>query len=138
MIELNEQLKQSIFEQGEKTYPNECCGFLLGDIDGQNIKHIKEIKPADNTKDAKEQYHRFKIEPQDFLNMQVYAMKKGLDILGFYHSHPDHPSAPSEYDREHALPFYSYIIVSIQKGKAASIDSWVLSADRAFEKETTM
>jgi proteasome lid subunit RPN8/RPN11 len=82
--------------------------------------------PGRNTFEADEQYHRFSIDPMLQLKAEKEAEGTGKMVLGFYHSHPDHPARPSEYDREHAWPFYSYVIVAIEKGRAADMTSWVL------------
>ncbi|MDR2164951.1 MAG: M67 family metallopeptidase [Zoogloeaceae bacterium] len=136
MIRLPETLDAAIRAEGEKAYPNECCGVLLGRLDADGARVTEEILPIDNAREAGEQYHRFRIEADDFLRAEHVARETGRDVLGFYHSHPDHPADPSEYDREHALPFYSYIIISVRGGKAAELASWELTLDRArFEAE---
>jgi proteasome lid subunit RPN8/RPN11 len=95
------------------------------------------VLPFANKFESGEQYHRYLITAQDMLQGEIEAEKLGLDVIGVFHSHPDHPAQASEYDREHALPWYSYLIVSVQKGRAASARSWVLSDDRAkFVEET--
>jgi proteasome lid subunit RPN8/RPN11 len=125
----------AIRSEGESAYPNECCGILLGvqiyDAAGaDNGKQVEEIIPIDNAREEAEQYHRFRIEPEDLMKAERAARKQGRDVLGFYHSHPDHPAKPSDYDREHALPFYSYVILAVHEGKAAELSSWELAEDR--------
>jgi proteasome lid subunit RPN8/RPN11 len=116
-----DNIKLQISKEGELAYPNECCGFILEDY---------EIIPVDNSREDEEQYHRFVITPEDFLHAELTAQKHGSEIIGIYHSHPDHPAKPSDYDREHGLPFYSYVIVAVEKGVATDITSWKLSDDR--------
>jgi len=124
-----------IREHGARDYPHECCGVLLGNQDGDN-KVITEARPLSNAREDSK-HNRFVISPQDMLESEKYARQKGLDLLGFYHSHPDHPARPSEYDREHAWPWWSYVIVSVQKGRPADLTSWVLAEDRSrFEEES--
>ena len=123
-----------IIEHAEQTYPDECCGALLG-LEADGVKTVCEILPITNAREQAEQYHRFTIEPDDVMKAERTAMKKGLDVLGFYHSHPDHPAKPSDYDREHALPVWSYPIVSVLSGKAAEIKCWLLSDDREIFNE---
>ncbi|MDR0563997.1 MAG: M67 family metallopeptidase [Azoarcus sp.] len=136
MIRLSLSLSQAIRAEGEKTYPNECCGILLGVVDGSNARMATEIIPINNAREADEQYHRFRIEADDFMRAENLAREKGCDVLGFYHSHPDHPARPSGYDQDYALPFYSYIIVSVEKGKATHLTSWELRANRSqFDEE---
>jgi proteasome lid subunit RPN8/RPN11 len=137
MITLGNELEQAIRAEGEKAYPNECCGILLGKIEsaesgsGTGRRRTERIIPIENSKEEAEQYHRFEIQPEDLMRAELAARKEGRDVLGFYHSHPDHPAEPSDFDREHALPFYSYIIVSVEKGRAGNLRSWELAPDRA-------
>lgn len=114
---------------GEKGYPDECCGFLLGTGNGTG-KEVVDIMPASNQRENSERYHRFTISPQDYMKCEKYAREHELEIIGFYHSHPDHPARPSDYDREHGWPWYSYIIVSVKEQKAAEMTSWILQDDR--------
>jgi proteasome lid subunit RPN8/RPN11 len=134
MIKLSAQWQKAIRAEGENAYPNECCGVLLGAINNNDDRLVEHIIPITNTREAEEQYHRFKIEAEDLLRAEKEARRKNNEVLGFYHSHPDHPARPSEYDRNNALPFYSYIIVSVkkspEKSKAAELTSWRLTEDR--------
>jgi proteasome lid subunit RPN8/RPN11 len=92
---------------------------------------VEAIVPIENAWDAGEQYHRFQISPEDMMQAEREARKRGLDVLGFYHSHPDHPARPSDFDREQALPFYSYIITAVEQGRAGELASWELKTDRS-------
>ncbi len=130
MLFLPPQCESTICGEGQKAYPNECCGVLLGSIEDSGDKRVKQTQAINNAQTDSEQYHRFLITPEDMLNAEQAARKLGLDVVGFYHSHPDCPAAPSDYDRDHALPFYSYVIVSVQKGEAKELTSWELAADR--------
>ncbi len=136
MIVMTEGQKRAIDAHGEKTYPNECCGIMLGEVLGDGTKVLKELLPVDNSREDGEQYHRFEIRAEDLLKAEKVAAAKHLDVVGFYHSHPDHPSKPSEYDRSHAFLFYSYIIVAVEKGKAGAFTSWELNKEFQFEPET--
>jgi proteasome lid subunit RPN8/RPN11 len=136
LIIANEAVLKGIAAEGEKSYPNECCGIIFGRVGEKGEKRVEFIKPIRNSRAAEERYHRFRIEPGDYLRAEVFAAENGLDIIGFYHSHPDHPAVPSEYDREHAFPYYSYIIVSVCEGRVEDITSWELTSDRTtFVKE---
>jgi len=117
--------------EGEKAYPNECCGVLLGVLAEDGNKSVTQILPIVNEFSQGEQYHRFLITPENMLDAEKKARSLKLDVLGFYHSHPDHPAKPSDYDRDHALPFYSYIITAVEKGKANQTTSWILLDDRS-------
>jgi len=122
--------------EGKKAYPNECCGILFGSLDEKGEKTVTQILPIKNEFSEGEQYHRFLITPENMLDAEKKARALKLDVLGFYHSHPDHPAKPSDFDREHALPFYSYIITSVEKGEALDFTSWILKDDRsAFDLE---
>ena len=130
---------QQIEEEGAQTYPNECCGILIGrDVsDGTCTRRINErLEPMQNVFDEAQQKRRFAVDPLALMKAEKSAAAEDTLVVGFYHSHPDHPARPSEYDREHAWPFYSYVIVAITKGKAADMTSWVLNeTTEQFEKQ---
>jgi proteasome lid subunit RPN8/RPN11 len=124
-------LHRQIEAEGTAAYPNECCGMLIGrDVEANGVRRrmVERLVAGTNTFDADEQYHRFSIDPLQQLKVEREAEKEGRVLLGYYHSHPDHPARPSEYDRQHAWPFYSYVIVAIEKGKPVDMTSWVLDA----------
>jgi proteasome lid subunit RPN8/RPN11 len=131
MIALSAELEAAIRGEGEAAYPDECCGILLGRLSGDGRKIAEAVMPIVNAREAEERHHRFRIEPEDLMRAEKEARKQGRDVLGFYHSHPDHPARPSDYDREYALPFYSYIIVAVERGRAGDFTSWELAADRS-------
>ena len=130
---------RQIEEEGAQTYPNECCGIMIGrDMsDGTCVRRIVErLEPMQNVFDAEQQRRRFAVDPLALIRADKAAGAEGMVVLGFYHSHPDHPARPSEYDREHAWPFYSYLIVSIAQGKAVDMTSWVLEDEsRTFLRQ---
>lgn len=125
----------TIRRHGEATYPEECCGLLLGTHTTEwNV--VAEVRPLDNERDDS-RHNRFLITPETMLKADRAARERGLDVVGFYHSHPDATAVPSEFDREHAWPTYSYIIVSVREGAAVELKSWTLADDRArFHPET--
>jgi len=131
MLKLSLDMGKNIREDGERAYPNECCGVLIGEVDNDGVKTVKRTLTIDNAREEGEQYNRFLITPEDMMKAEQSARAMKLDVVGFYHSHPDHPSAPSGYDKDHALPFYSYIIVSVDKGKSQILTSWELKDDRS-------
>jgi proteasome lid subunit RPN8/RPN11 len=135
VISLSADGAAAIRAEGEKAYPNECCGVLLGTTGESGRKKAESLLPIDNNREQAEQYHRFEIRSEDYLEAEREAGRQNRDILGFYHSHPDHPAVPSAFDQNNALPFYSYIIVSVEKGKAVDIRSWELTADRSEFRE---
>jgi proteasome lid subunit RPN8/RPN11 len=134
-IILTPQQYQQIEGEGSKAYPNECCGILFGrDVAGKRI--IDRLMPAPNDFETGEQYHRFSISPKLLMQAEQNASENGDLVLGFYHSHPDHPARPSEYDRQHGWPFYSYIIVAIEKRVPGALTSWVLNeTTEQFEEQ---
>jgi proteasome lid subunit RPN8/RPN11 len=96
----------------------------------------ERVLPVDNARESAAAHHRFEITPKDFLRAEREAAAAGDGVIGVYHSHPDHPAAPSDYDLEHALPYYSYVIVSVGEGKAGRLTSWRLADDRSrFDEE---
>jgi proteasome lid subunit RPN8/RPN11 len=124
-----------IHANGESAYPEEGAGFLLG-IDG-NLRHVFAIYELTNAREDSARHNRYLITPQDYLKGELEADRLGLTVVGIFHSHPDHPNRPSEYDREWAQPFFSYVITSVQSGKAVESRSWRLSEDRSqFTEES--
>ncbi len=133
-LEIPAVLLDEIRKHGRQAYPNECCGFLLGKA-RNSTKSATGLKPVMNRREDSPQ-NRYLISPQDWLETERQTRSAGQDIIGVYHSHPDHPSRPSEFDRDHAFPWYSYIIVSVAQGEAADLRSWTLKDDRSgFDPE---
>ncbi len=123
------EILERMRRHGEETYPHECCGFMLGSAE-DGLQRITEIRSQPNERtDSRE--NRFVISPEQFKAAETYARKTGLQLVGIYHSHPDSPARPSEYDRDHAWPWFSYIIVSVKAGKAAEAKAWQLRDDRS-------
>jgi proteasome lid subunit RPN8/RPN11 len=116
------------------SYPDECCGVLIGRIvDDSTV--VQRLLAADNERDDS-RHNRYLINPETVLAAHKEARSLGLDVVGYYHSHPDHPARPSEFDREHAWPGVSYLIVSVEKGNVADARSWRLADDREkFDEE---
>ena len=135
MIELRESHLNEIREHGERDYPFECCGLLIGHFsDGK--KTVAETYPISNAREEEAKRNRFLIRPEELLRGEKLARQKGLDVVGFYHSHPDDKARPSQYDLDHAWPTYSYIIASILEGQAVDVQSWEMTDDRSsFEPE---
>lgn len=129
-ITLTSTLQAHIFEQMEAAYPNEGGGFLMGETNGDAVT-IQAITQIENVFEEAEQYHRYAMTPQDWMRLEDEADAKGLMLVGYYHSHPNAPAIPSEYDRDHALPNFVYVITSVRDGKAAEMRVWRLRQDRA-------
>jgi proteasome lid subunit RPN8/RPN11 len=136
-LELPNALFQQIRDEGAAAYPKECCGILFGrDVttDGVTRRIVESLGPVRNEFETGEQYHRFLITPAALMKAEK-ACSEGLMVLGFYHSHPDHPARPSEYDREHGWPFYSYVIVAIATREPKLMTCWVLDEKTEQFKE---
>jgi proteasome lid subunit RPN8/RPN11 len=132
---LQANLARQIEREGSQIYPNECCGIMYG-RDTAEGRVVDRLEAVPNVFDETERFHRFSISPKQLMEAEKKAGDEGKLVLGFYHSHPDHPARPSEYDRQHAWPFYSYIIVSISKGEPVDMTSWVLDeATETFSRQ---
>lgn len=130
MITIAEEQLGEIRAHGVRDYPYECCGLLLGRY-GPNGKVVKETYPISNAREESAKRNRFLIEPAELMRGEKYATGKDLEVVGFYHSHPDSAAVPSQYDLEHAWPTYSYIIVSTTAENANDLFSWEQEADRS-------
>ena len=125
----------AIGRHGEATFPEECCGFLIGQARAETTV-VERLLPVDNERQDS-RHNRYVIEPETVLAAHKQARAAGADVVGYYHSHPDHPSRPSDFDREHAWPGLSYLIVSVMQGRVADARSWRLADDRErFDEET--
>jgi proteasome lid subunit RPN8/RPN11 len=126
---LGEELAKGIREHGAQGYPHEACGAILG-LDGDASREARALFPLINRRDDSPR-NRFSVDANDVRSAERAAVERGLELIGWYHSHPDHPAQPSEYDREHAWPWYSYVIVSVAQGQPREMTSWRLSDDRS-------
>ena len=135
MITIAEQQLTEIREHGVRDYPYECCGLLLGRFD-ENVKTVRETYAISNAREESAKRNRFLITPEELMRGERYAREHDLEVVGFYHSHPDPPAVPSQYDLEHAWPTYSYIIVSTSAERANDLFSWEQEPDRSrFNQE---
>jgi proteasome lid subunit RPN8/RPN11 len=135
-IEITQAELHKIHRHGEEAYPEEGAGFLLGRMEGE-LKRVTAILPVTNSREDSARHNRYLLTAPDYARAEAEAEVRGLDLLGVFHSHPDHPNRPSEFDREWAMPWFSYIITSVEAGKAAGSRSWLLSEDRSqFFEET--
>ena len=136
MIALSEKQILEIEKHGEREYPFECCGLLIGSFDTPGKKTVSEIFPIENAREEEARRNRSLITPKDLMRGERYAREKKLDVVGNYHSHPNHPAIPSQFDLDHALPVWSYVIVSIKKQKAVEVRAWEMENDRSkFNEE---
>ena len=141
ILKMSTAIALQIRQHGADTYPHECCGALLGrdGVAGNSVtaagvqspvREILALFPLVNRRDDSP-HNRFSVTAEDVRDAEKAAQEKRLDVVGWYHSHPDHPARPSQYDREHAWPWYSYVIVSVAGGKPAEMTSWRLNDDRS-------
>jgi proteasome lid subunit RPN8/RPN11 len=133
VIELPEDLVEEIRRHAARTYPEECCGGLLGERRNGTIRVLR-AEPVENRR-TENRSRRYTIDPRDYLRLERQAETAELTVVGIYHSHPDHPAVPSAFDREHALPNFHYLIVAVDAGRAGDFACWVLDEDRgSFER----
>jgi proteasome lid subunit RPN8/RPN11 len=134
-LTLSKQLLGQIHTHGEASYPEEGAGFLLGSDEGQQ-RVVSHVFITENAREDSARHNRYQVTPDEYLKAEITAERLGLDLIGVFHSHPDHPNRPSEFDREWAQPFFSYVITSVNEGKAVESRCWRLSEDRSkFEEE---
>jgi proteasome lid subunit RPN8/RPN11 len=132
MLVVSKDLIARIETHVEAAYPEEGAGFLLG-ADGE----VREVLPLPNAREDEARHNRYLITPEDYLKAEMQADALGLSLIGVFHSHPDCPNEPSEYDREWAQPFFSYLITCVDGGRAVSHRSWRLAEDRSkYEEES--
>lgn len=131
MLSQGEQEKVAV--HAEATYPGECCGLLVGKLQGDDYV-IERAEVCRNLREG-DRNDRFEVDPQDFLAVDARARKEGLEVLGVYHSHPDHAPRPSRFDAQAAFPGFAYLIVAVRSGKAAGMRSWLLEAEGGFVEQ---
>ena len=152
IINLNLAQIQAMKTHAENTYPEECCGLLVGHIK-EDVKTLVQVIPTENAWDTQAEVfqgvngsqrqsgtkrNQFSIAPEVMLKVQKQARDRELDIIGIYHSHPDHVAVPSEFDRAIAWQRYSYIIISVQQGIASDLRSWTLDSHHQFQPEAIL
>ncbi|MDW8326844.1 MAG: M67 family metallopeptidase [Anaerolineales bacterium] len=139
MLTIRREAIKQIEAHLEAAYPNEGAGLLLGTANGTGNKRVEAVLPLENRWEGSEQSHRFLLGPQDMLHGEQEAARRGLDVIGIFHSHPNHPAEPSGFDREWALPWYSYLITTVAQGRAMQHRSWLLRDDRSgYDEEELM
>jgi proteasome lid subunit RPN8/RPN11 len=133
-LNIGKEVRQQMHKHAEHDYPDECCGFLYGRFNDDGSLKVTEIRPVTNAKTG-DKIKRFQIYPNDYRKAEQYAVQQDLDLVGVYHSHPDHPAQPSDHDLKQALPVFSYIIVSVQNGVAKETTSWRIEDSEEFQEE---
>ena len=131
MIRLPETAVEAIHRHGRESYRDEACGAMYGRVIGDrgDVRDVARVAPLENAREN-ERHRRFVITPDTYRRAEAEAARSGLTLLGFYHSHPDHPAYPSAYDLEHAFPFFSYVILSVENAEPKTMRSFVLANDR--------
>jgi proteasome lid subunit RPN8/RPN11 len=134
MLKLSQSHYAALRRHGEETYPHECCGVLLGRMDGDE-RVVTSVARAANTR-TDSAHNRYNIDPKDLIRIQREGREHGEDIIGFYHSHPDHPARWSQTDLAEAHWFgCSYVITSVEKGRAVLTNSFELSGSDENDKK---
>jgi proteasome lid subunit RPN8/RPN11 len=135
-LEIDRTLLNEIHQHGQTAYPEEAAGMMLGQVDGNRKRVIQRLE-LKNAREGTARHNRYLLTPSDYLRSEQEAAQQGLDVIGIYHSHPDHPNHPSDFDREWAMPWFSYLITSVEQGRTVKSRSWQLLEDRSdFIEET--
>ena len=134
MIYIGQDSKTRMVSHADSSYPDECCGFFYGVEDSKGNRTVTDIVMVQNGKEG-DKRKRFEITGHDYMKAEQYATEHDLQLLGVYHSHPDHPPIPSEHDRIAAQPFFSYLIISVLEGKSDTMRSWRLNEQEQFDEE---
>ena len=134
MLVIEQKSLDEMYADALRSFPDECCGFFFGNEIGEE-RIITNILTVDNSKEG-DKRRRFEIAPKDYLDAERFADENELQLLGVYHSHPNHPAVPSEHDRIAAQPYFSYIIISVKENEIADIRSWQLNENFMFEEES--
>ncbi|GAB1395771.1 MAG TPA: M67 family metallopeptidase [Saprospiraceae bacterium] len=133
MLHISRKTEIEILADALRSFPDECCGFMFGTENGEE-RTISEIQIVNNAK-VGDKRRRFEITPFDYMKAEQYAEANNLLLLGVYHSHPNHPSVPSEHDRVVAQPYFSYLIIAVRENEFVSLQSWRLNDDFQFDEE---
>jgi proteasome lid subunit RPN8/RPN11 len=134
-LRLPDGLLGEIRRHGEGAYPAECCGALVGRL-SDGTKEVVRLAPAVNRRT--DDPHRYLISPDDLRRLESDLRLEGLEIVGYYHSHPDHPAVPSGFDTEHAWPWYSYLIVRVERGQGLDAASWTLDDEQPLMRPESL
>jgi proteasome lid subunit RPN8/RPN11 len=133
MIRFQPAAEQVMYDDAISAFPDECCGFMYGLTEG-DVRVITKALPINNAA-TENRKRRFVISPMDYLKGERFAVENDLELLGIYHSHPNHPAIPSEHDRVAAQPFFSYVIISVSEDGVKTVRSWILNDENQFDEE---
>lgn len=123
-----------MFDDAIQAFPDECCGFMFGTEDAEGNRVVTKALPVYNSA-TENRKRRFVISPKDYMNAELFAEENNVQLLGIYHSHPNHPAIPSEHDRVAAQPWFSYVIISVTENGIQHTRSWVLNETFQFDEE---
>jgi proteasome lid subunit RPN8/RPN11 len=135
MITIEKEAGTVMNDDAIKAFPDECCGFMFGKENADGNRVVTKALPIDNSA-SENRKRRFVIAPKDYMKGEQFAADNNLQLLGIYHSHPDHPAIPSEHDRVAAQPWFSYVIISVSRDGVKNARSWVLNDNFQFDEET--
>lgn len=133
-VYIEKDVLEKMHEHAEQTYPDECCGFMYGEYQEDGPRSVYRVRPVSNAKEG-DKSNRFQIDPLDYQKAERFALQNNLDLVGVYHSHPDHPAEPSQHDLKQAMPVFSYVIISVQNGVTDHTRSWKLNEQKEFQEE---
>lgn len=134
MITVEKAAEKIMNDDAVSAFPDECCGFMFGHEDAVGNRTVTQALTITNSA-VENRKRRFVISPKDYLRGEQYAVENDTQLLGIYHSHPNHPAIPSEHDRVAAQPFFSYVIISVQNGNVDHTRSWLLNDNFQFDEE---
>jgi proteasome lid subunit RPN8/RPN11 len=134
MITVEKAAEKIMNDDAVTAFPDECCGFMFGSEDAAGNRIVSQALPINNSA-VENRKRRFVISPKDYMKGEQYAIANDVQLLGIYHSHPNHPAIPSEHDRVAAQPYFSYVIISVQNGNVDHTRSWVLNDNFQFDEE---
>jgi|SRR5579872_4918925 len=129
-LNISEDILVDMHAHASSTYPEECCGLLLGKVRGPT-KTATESRRMGNVFVKEERYHRYTIDPKEFLNAESDAEARGLEVVGIYHSHPNAPAKPSRFDTDYGWPTLSYVVIEERDARPVETNSWILKDDRS-------
>jgi proteasome lid subunit RPN8/RPN11 len=134
MITIEKAAQKIMYDDAISAFPDECCGFMFGREDVAGNRVVTEALPINNSA-VENRKRRFEIAPKDYMKGERHAAENNLQLLGIYHSHPNHPAIPSEHDRVAAQPFFSYVVISVESSGVKNTRSWVLNENSQFDEE---
>src|SRR5208283_5148839 len=140
-IVLDQKLLDTMLSHASSAYPEECCGLLIGEFhEGAAVKSVASARAVVNVFEKSERYHRYTIDPKEYISIENEAEKSGKEVVGIYHSHPNAPPRPSQYDQYYAWPTLSYVVIEVRERKPIGVASWRLKDDRSsfLEEQLTV